>query len=53
MSLKDTPDGGVEGKHQGKKVLIKPVGDGFDVEMIAAEYISRATIRTSTTLKGN
>jgi hypothetical protein len=34
MKLKDTPDGGVEGEHKGKKVMIKPVGDGFEVEMM-------------------
>jgi hypothetical protein len=37
MKLKDTPDGGVEGEHKGKKVMIKSVGDGFEVEMMAAE----------------
>jgi hypothetical protein len=34
MKLKDTPDGGVEGEHKGRKVMIKPVGDGFEVEMM-------------------
>jgi hypothetical protein len=27
----------VEGEHKGRKVMIKPVGDGFEVEMMAAE----------------
>jgi hypothetical protein len=32
--LNKITDGGVEGEHKGRKVMIKPVGDGFEVEMM-------------------